>query len=75
LDHQALKVAAEVRPGDEFVYTFDFGDDWQPHCLVLPEKVDPREAYGPLPRRPVAIWGWGWIPDQYGRETRDDDGG
>ena len=24
---------------------------------------------GPLPKRPVAIWGWGWIPDQRGRES------
>ena len=72
LDHAALNVAAEVAPGDEFVYTFDFGDDWRHRCLVLPEKVDPREEYGPLPSKPVAIWGWGWIPDQYGREGLDD---
>jgi hypothetical protein len=74
LDHAALKVAAEVAAGDEFLYTFDFGDDWRHECRVLPEKVDPRVEYGPLPKRPVAIWGWGWIPDQYGRETLDDDG-
>lgn len=73
LDHEALKVAAEVRPGDEFVYTFDFGDDWRHTCLVLPEKVDPRDEYGLLPRRPVPIGGWGWIPDQYGRETLEED--
>ena len=73
LDHAALKVAAEVGLGDEFVYTFDFGDDWRHHCRVLPEKVDPRVEYGPLPQRPVAIWGWGWIPDQYGRETFEGD--
>jgi hypothetical protein len=54
--------------------TFDLGDDWRHECRVLPEKVDPRVEYGPLPKRPVAIWGWGWIPDQYGRETLDDDG-
>jgi len=72
LDHEALTVSAEVSPGDEFLYTFDFGDDWRHRCLVLPEKVDPREEYGASPRRPVAISGWGWIPDQYGRETLED---
>jgi hypothetical protein len=39
---------------------------------VLDEKADPAEAYGVTPKQPVAIWGWGWIPDQYGRETLDD---
>jgi hypothetical protein len=40
---------------------------------VLPDKVDAREVSGELPRQPVAIDGWGWIPDQYGRESPDDD--
>ena len=26
-----------------------------------------------MPEQPVAIWGWGWIPDQYGRRSFDDD--
>jgi Plasmid pRiA4b ORF-3-like protein len=69
LDHAVLRVASEVAAGDEFSYTFDFGDDWRHRCWVLADKVDPRVEYGSLPKRPVAIWGWGWIPDQYGRET------
>ncbi len=38
---------------------------------MLPEKADVRQEWGagPLPRQPVAIWGWGVIPDQYGRES------
>ena len=38
---------------------------------MLAEKADPREEWGagPLPRQPVAIWGWGSIPDQYGRSS------
>lgn len=71
-DHAALKVARELSPGQEFSYTFDFGDDWRHRCRVLDEKADPAEAYGATPRGPVAIWGWGWIPDQYGRETLED---
>ena len=78
-DHAALKVAQEVRSGDRFEYEFDFGDSWEHLCTVLPSKVDPREEYcgdGPLPRRPVPIWGWGTIPDQYGRTSFEagDDG-
>lgn len=73
LDHAALKVARELRPGDCFEYVFDMGDNWRHRCVVESEKADPREAWGPgpLPRRPVPIWGWGWIPDQYGREGDD----
>ena len=71
-DHAALKLARELRPGEEFSYVFDLGDDWRHRCRVLADKVDPAEEYGAPPRRPVPIWGWGWIPDQYGRETRED---
>lgn len=73
LDHEELKVTREVRPGEEFSYVFDLGDDWRHRCRVLPEKLDPREEYGPgpLPRQPVPIFGWGWIPDQYGRESAE----
>ena len=73
LDHAKLKVVREVRPGEEFTYTFDFGDDWQHRCVVAPIKVDPAEEFGTLPSAPVPIWGWGWIPDQYGRVSEDGD--
>jgi hypothetical protein len=41
---------------------------------VLGEKADPRQEWGPgpLPKAPVAIWGWGSIPDQYGREAAEE---
>ena len=70
-DHAQLKVATEVGPREEFTFIFDFGDGWRHRCRVLEEKADPRQEYGsgPLPKRPVATWGWGWIPDQYGRES------
>jgi hypothetical protein len=71
-DHAALKVARELGPGDQFQFTFDFGDNWRHRCRVLSDKVDPRSEYGEPPKRPVAIWGWGWIPDQYGRERLDE---
>lgn len=68
LDHDALKVTREFAPGDEFGYTFDLGDDWRHSCRVE-EKIDPHLLFeaGALPSRPMPIWGWGWMPDQYGR--------
>lgn len=74
LDHAKLKVAREVTPGEEFEYVFDLGDHWRHRCRVEPEKADSVEEYGVVPDRPVAIWGWGSIPDQYGRDGFDDDG-
>lgn len=69
LDHAKLKVAREVKAGAEFEYVFDLGDNWRHRCTVLAEKADPAEEYGPIPKGPVAIWGWGSIPDQYGRRS------
>lgn len=73
LDHERLKVADEVGPGEEFRFVFDLGDDWRHRCRVLDDKVDPAADWGsdPPQERPLAIWGWGWIPDQYGRESAD----
>jgi hypothetical protein len=71
LDHTKLRVARELTPGMEFGYVFDLGDDWVHRCRIAPEKVDPVETYGAVPPAPVAVWGWGWIPDQYGRRSRE----
>jgi hypothetical protein len=49
----------------EFSYVFDH------RCRVQEAKVDPIEAYGVVPSGPAPIWGWGSIPDQYGRRSRD----
>jgi hypothetical protein len=71
-----VKVAREVRPGDEFAYVFDLGDEWVHRCTVLPETIDPVEEFEgePPPPVPVPIEGWGAIPDQYGRSSFDDEG-
>lgn len=70
-DQAQLKPARELSLGEEFAFTFDFGDDWSHRCRVLEQKIDPRDEWGPgpLPRHPVAVWGWGSIPDQYGRRS------
>ncbi len=70
-DQAKLKVCREVGPSDEFTFTFDFGDNWRHRCVVGSEKADPVEEYGEKPLRPVAIWGWGSIPDQYGRTSSE----
>jgi Plasmid pRiA4b ORF-3-like protein len=63
-----------LRPGDQFAYTFDLGDSWQHLCTVAPKLADPQETLGIMPDRPLPAWGWGDIPDQYGRRWNGDDG-
>ncbi len=60
--------------GEQFAYTFDFGDDWAHVCTVLPKRIDPLEVLGIVPERPLPYWGWGDLPDQYGRRWMEDDG-
>lgn len=60
--------------GERFAYVFDMGDYWAHLCTVGPERVDPTESYGIVPPRPVPVFGWGDLPDQYGRRWSEDDG-
>jgi hypothetical protein len=71
IDHASARVGPGLMPGERFEFVFDLGDDWRHRCEVLPEKLDPREEFGETPREPVILDGWGWLPDQYGRETGD----
>jgi len=66
--------ASRLSLGEQFVYTFDLGDDWQHLCTVGSERVDPLSVLGIVPYRPLPYWGWGDIPDQYGRRWDGDDG-
>lgn len=74
LDLATTKVMATVRPGEPFRYVFDLGDQWTHRCTVAEERIDPREEYGVVPTSPAAYWGWGDIPDQYGRRWDADNG-
>lgn len=67
------RVKAHIGVGDCFTYTFDLGDDWLHRCTVL-GLADPEEELGGVPTVPESVWGWGAIPDQYGRRWDDDDG-
>ncbi len=64
--------ALSLRVGTSFEYVFDLGDDSLHRCEVRSTGVDPEEEYGAPPDQPVPIWGWGWIPDQYGRVQEDE---
>ena len=74
IDYAKVRVGKQVRKGDGFAYVFDFGDNWQHRCQVKATNQDPEEVAGIVPDEPIPVWGWGWIPDQYGRRTEDDTG-
>lgn len=74
IDIAAAKVARTVEPRAEFQFTFDFGDAWMHRCVVGEVKIDPLEVVGIRPDAPLPYWGWGSIPDQYGRRWAADDG-
>ena len=58
--------------GSRFEYVFDLGDEWLHRCEVRAVDVDPQEEFGEEPAGPVPLFGWGSIPDQYGRLTADE---
>lgn len=72
-DGRIVKLA-RLKPGEQFVYVFDLGDDWAHLCTVGDSLVDPVETLGSLPDRPLPSFGWGAIPDQYGRTWSAHDG-
>ena len=52
----------------------DLGDDWAHLCTAGPQPIDPLETLGILPGKSLPYFGWGDIPDQYGRRWDGDDG-
>ncbi len=73
LDDRLVKLGT-LGLGDRFVYEFDFGDGWTHLCVVGDERIDPLDALRFVPTKPLPYWGWGQLPDQYGRRWPDDDG-
>ena len=65
---------AGLKHGDQFIYVFDFEDDWCHLCSVGESAIDPVESLGIVPDNPLPYFGWGAIPDQYGRAWSADDG-
>ncbi|GHJ43295.1 hypothetical protein Cs7R123_47970 [Catellatospora sp. TT07R-123] len=73
IDSQAIQLS-RLALGEQFAYVFDFGDDWAHLCTVEEQKIDPHTTVGFTPGTPTAYWGWGDLPDQYGRTWDTDDG-
>lgn len=67
----ATLAVAELKVGSKFAYTFDLGDCWEHECEVVQEPVALEEVFN-LPPVPVAVFGWGAIPDQHGRVDGSD---
>jgi hypothetical protein len=65
---------SRLTAGEQLTYTFDMGDDWTHLCTVSTERIDPLSELGIIPDVPLPYWGWGAIPDQYGRRFDADDG-
>jgi hypothetical protein len=60
--------------GEQFVYLFDFGDDWAHLCTVATQRIDPLDELGIVPVDPLPYFGWGDLPDKHGRRWEADDG-
>jgi hypothetical protein len=58
---------SKLQAFQQFIYAFDFGDDWTHLCTVVESGIDPHEVLGVDPDAPLQYFGWGNIPDQYGR--------
>lgn len=69
VDDRVIYLTQALRPGDEFRYTFDFGDNWRHRLTVRAVAEDDLQGWldqtGETPPHPTAVWGWGNIPDQY----------
>ena len=60
--------------GEQFAYLFDLGDDWAHLCTAATQRIDPLDELGTVPVDPLPCFGWGDLPDQYGRRWDADDG-
>ncbi|MGI8796480.1 MAG: IS1096 element passenger TnpR family protein [Acidimicrobiia bacterium] len=72
LDERTTKLSL-LAARDRFLYVFDFGDGWHHLCTVAEHRIDPHETLGTMPDSPMPYFGWGELPDQYGRRFADDD--
>jgi Plasmid pRiA4b ORF-3-like protein len=70
---ETRETLSRLKAFEQFIYVFDFGDDWTHLCTVVDSKVDPHDALGMVPDAPQPYFGWGNIPDQYGRVWADED--
>jgi hypothetical protein len=50
------------------------GESWPAARDVAWRLPTLRDSVGHYPRQIIAVWGWGVLPDQYGRRWESDDG-
>jgi Plasmid pRiA4b ORF-3-like protein len=70
---ETRETLSRLQKSQQFIYVFDFGDDWTHMCTVVDVGIDPLDALGLVPDRPLPFFGWGSIPDQYGRAWAEED--
>jgi Plasmid pRiA4b ORF-3-like protein len=70
---ETRETLSRLQTSQQFIYVFDFGDDWTHLCTVVDASLDPLEALGQVPNAPLLFFGWGSIPDQYGRAWAEED--
>ncbi len=71
---EAHEVLSRLAAAQQFVYSFDFGDDWAHLCTVIDHDLQLATVLASAPRCPTPVFGWGDIPDQYGRSWAEDNG-
>ncbi len=69
----AKETLSRLQQSQQFIYVFDFGDDWTHLCTVVEVGIDPLHTLGQIPSAPIPFFGWGSIPDQYGRAWAEED--
>jgi hypothetical protein len=66
IDSDKTKLS-RLSPGDQFADVFDFGDNWAHLSTVAAGRIDLLDQLGVVPTDPLPYFGWGDLPDQYGR--------
>jgi hypothetical protein len=46
---------SNLQASQQFIYVFDFGDDWTHLCTVIAAGIDPHEVLGVVPKCPLAV--------------------
>jgi hypothetical protein len=65
---------SRLSAGEQFLYTFDMGDDWTHLCIIAEQRTTRWRSWGSCPTGRCPTGAGGEIPDQYGRRSEDDDG-
>jgi hypothetical protein len=63
---------SRLQTSQQFIYVFDLGDDWTHLCTVVEAGIYPQDVLGIVPNTPLPYFGWGNIPDQYGRTSAEE---